>query len=121
MARNMADAFALHRRLMPPQFCRNGHDTSVTGRNKRGKCKECKRLADARYYAEHTEKRKTYSARYRAEHPEEIKAYRARYYAEHAEEIRAQMVHRYWAADPTYRFKERRRAREYRRRVATLS
>jgi hypothetical protein len=51
-------------------------------------CKSCKLKRDAKWFAEHPEKRKEYNARSKAKcPPEKIKEYSARYYSKHSEQI----------------------------------
>lgn len=116
------------------QFCINGHDTFVTGRDKQGKCKLCKKewarldylkrkeYIDTKckeYYGNHREELLDYqkeyanlhkekislrTKKYQKKHKEEIKVKKHKYYLEN--KIELDTKNRQWAIDNSERKKE---------------
>jgi hypothetical protein len=83
-------------------FCKHGHDKSVTGTDKRGRCTLCLRKSSKKFRAKHAdeikkEKQEYYQlnkdkfkikhARYRETHQEELAESKHEYYMTHRDEI----------------------------------
>jgi len=49
---------------MGKRFCSNGHDTWVVGRNKEGRCRECRRIGKKLWKRRNSEHVRHYNARY---------------------------------------------------------
>lgn len=73
--------------MIKKQFCRKGHDVSITGRTKWGSCIPCKLESD-KHFA-NSEKRKEYEKQWNEEHKELIRKVSKEHYESNKEEILA--------------------------------
>jgi 5-methylcytosine-specific restriction endonuclease McrA len=90
-------AMAAEQHTPKSRFCKNGHDTTICGRDNYGKCRECARGRRLRWAIANADRERIRKAAWAKNHAAEMYAWSAAYYAANRENIRKKKLGR-WAA-----------------------